>query len=281
MSKFYRRKSELTKISHRIRIAALVVWSWLFILVFTVCSQAKANDVYNFYFQKSPEGSKSKVITTNSGGVTNVEDSASSGAAGAGNASVSQVQMSSVQPEAVPKWEISIGHSWDQGDNYAYAGVPGGGWNSTESSFKSYGLTFQYNFNKWIGTRLGYSYVKQDFQYYNYTPSIGTEDFGGLSLSNKFEFTEHTGSLGAIFTPVRVEAKSHDFLTVGAGFGIARTLDREIKFYVEPEVSLFFVKNAGARILYRYMLDNERTFIDNKFDAVDTKTLTLAMVARF
>lgn len=277
----------MQRLRHLMRFRLLQMVTALFFLS-GVYFTALADDVYNFYFQKSPtivNGTQNgKKIEPKAAPESKVEEATPTTSPTAPPAT--SIEDVPVVKSGVPDWEISTGYSWMSGFSYAYSslGSPGS-WGGTDYNFKGARIGLQYNFSDWIGARFNYSYVKLKSSSNSYDPNAGPINPGGNpsgvynSWSN--ESTEHLYSIGAAITPVRIQSRSHDFLTIGSVAGMTRTIGGEHRFFVEPEASLFFSRALGVRFQFRYVMDNEIAYNDNKFDGPDSKVYTASLVTRF
>lgn len=273
----------MKRIRDKYRVLRILVWSWMVFIVCAITLQARADDVYNFYFQKSPQGTIQN--GTQSSGqqaptVSVSEPTTNANQPSAPAAAISQAQLPEIQ-QSLPKWEIGVSYGFDLGDDaHASYGSFGGGYAGSSEKMKSINFTAQYNFSRLFGLRLGYALVDVDRSFYSWNP---TQSVWGGSSWNSSAYSDTSGlfSLGAMLTMVRIDAKSHDFLTLGVGAGVTQTLMNDFKPFVEPEFSLFFSRSFGARATFKYVQDNSPGYVDPNFEPADTKVLNVGLVARF
>ncbi len=225
---------------------------------------AMANDEYNFYFQKSPN-----IVNNGENKNQSKEQGVESGAKKPGGseknnlAPVNPTPVSmEIAPElsAIPVWEIGLHYYMGLNEEKHTIG------NSHHHS--GVGVSAQANLSQKFGLRLEYSTIKE-------TVDVNVWPYGWT-----FDRRHHTGSFGLVFTPVRIRAATHDFLTFTAIAGAAYTMNRMIKPYVAPELGLNFSKSFGLRAQYRYLVGNSWDFTyGSEFN--DSESMRFAAVMRF
>lgn len=272
--------------------AKLFTWVFIQVFIFAAAMQARADDVYNFYFQKAPQGS-----ITNGPPQVSVQQGTQSAKAPVNNAPSSAVPQGQPKPAAqstqsvpfaedsVPDWELSFGYSWLSGGDGA-----GGNFMALEGPLDGYAGTYQDvsgatvgvrgNVNSWLGIEGSYTFMRMKSD--THFASRSLDSAFGMAVSRfSSEQDHHLYSAALVFTPIRIWGRSHDFLTLGSKVGVTRTVNRTHKAFIHPEGSLFISRAVGFRIGFRYIIDNQINSAFRLFDGPDTKMYTASLVTRF
>lgn len=272
---------ELRQRSNRLPFAFIVL---LALWAIFGAIQAHADDVYNFYFQKSPQGTIQNGTQAPGGKAPAVSVTQPKGDAISSPEEAVAVTESRL-PEiarSLPKWEIGLGYTWKEGFSFMPAAAPVGGWAGSVQNTKGGVVYFQYNFSSLLGVRGTYAQLKHENSYTGWRAGnvISGFDQGYRSHWNQ-ERDQHIYSGSLVFTPVRIYGKSHDFLTLGTGAGFTRTVAQNFKPFIEPEASLLFSNHLGIRAQFRYVIGNDQDFRGESYRGPDTKMWTAGLVTRF
>lgn len=171
-----------------------------------------ADDVYNFYFQKAPGPT-----TVIQGGAQPPPPVATEKAQ-----SVAVTEKANDRANDYKKWEVMGGYGTvsDQVDR-----------------FRGFGLSANYNFDKYVGLSAGIIYAKDAVnKYYEVESARSPLDF----------------SLGLVITPVRIRVVGFDLLDIGFLLGVMSqtSIDgggpyQEVTFYTGPRLVLNFNESVG------------------------------------